>query len=106
MLSLRSMSVHERVYIEKAYLSQAAIRLRVAKASAMDTRFFSPPDTPRTAASPTKVFLVWLSPKTVKRMSTIVWIYSSLDAQEAGRLCGARVLAANSRVWPTVKVGK
>lgn len=51
----------------RTYLSQAPIKLLVAKASPILTLFFSPPDTPRIAAFPTGVPFTWFKPNMVER---------------------------------------
>lgn len=53
-------------------LSQASIDARLASTSAMLTRFFSPPLTPRTYASPTGVSSVCSSPNTLSRRA-LAW---------------------------------
>jgi hypothetical protein len=54
----RNLETNYESHKEMTYLSQDVMQLLVARASAMDTRFFSPPLTPRIKASPTGVFRV------------------------------------------------
>lgn len=69
-------------------------------ASASDTRFLSPPLTPRMAASPILVFNTWSSPTQLANVSTAVLIVS-LDES-----LSQVAVTANLRVSPTVRVGK
>lgn len=72
----------------------------VAMASASDTRFLSPPLTPRIAASPILVFNTWPRPTQLANVSTALFIVS-LDEPRS-----QVAVTANLKVSPTVRVGK
>lgn len=85
-------------------LSQVPMQAREASPSAIDTRFFSPPLTPRIALSPTGVVNVCRRPKTVAS----VFVASSVKflREVSMRTRGVLADAANDRVSPTDSDGK
>lgn len=69
---IRQVRVSCNIKNDSTYLSHRLIKPLVAKVSAIETRFFSPPDTPLTLVSPIKVFLAFFSPNTVNKTSVTV----------------------------------
>src|SRR6266404_613436 len=60
-------------WCKNTYLSHAVMLERRANASLIETRFFSPPETPRIAPLPTGVFLTCRRPRMDCTMSVVVF---------------------------------
>ena len=87
-------------------LSQHCTRARVVIISAILTRLRSPPDTPRTKLSPTRVFSVCVMFSILSSMS----LTEALNCEReipGKRPLGPGVLVESAKlsVWPTVRVG-
>src|SRR5216684_6934058 len=87
-------------------LSQHCTRARVVIISAILTRFRSPPETPRTKLSPTRVFSVCTMFSILSSMSLTEALNSERETSGKRPLGpGVFVESAKLSVWPTVRVG-
>ena len=86
-------------------LSQHCSGAALSATSAIVTRFRSPPLTPLTRSLPTRVLTVWLIPKEAIVTSRRVLAKSSRP-MPPGMCLGALAIAANSKVCPTLNMGK
>lgn len=87
-------------------LSQHCTRARVVIISAMLTRLRSPPDTPRTKLSPTRVFSVCVMFSILSSMPLTEALNSEREIPGKRPLGpGVLVESAKLSVWPTVRVG-